>query len=85
MNGFYNTVMPFATLTMPVVIPLRMNGFYNHVGGNNVPLVGGCHTAPNERLLQLNPKPIQRRHRVVIPLRMNGFYNNDEIATWTTT
>ncbi|MBQ6097165.1 MAG: hypothetical protein IJK99_05395, partial [Bacteroidales bacterium] len=35
-----------------VVIPLRMNGFYNNGGNWYTPSFTRCHTAPNERLLQ---------------------------------
>ena len=62
-------------LTGKVVIPLRMNGFYNLMPTLRCSSAESCHTAPNERLLQLPTHFRCRASYVVIPLRMNGFYN----------
>ena len=53
MNGFYNRTRPYLReMEVQVVIPLRMNGFYNLAEVSNPSLMACCHTAPNERLLQ---------------------------------
>ena len=61
-----------------VVIPLQMKGFYNSTTSALNGTITGCHTSPNERLLQ----HFDRAHFivkfvVVIPLQMKGFYNNE--------
>ena len=53
MNGFYNNRVVELPRDYKVVIPLRMNGFYNQPGGGGTLAIQSCHTAPNERLLQL--------------------------------
>ena len=58
-----------------------MNGFYNSHSVSASVFSLSCHTAPNERLLQLvDLSGLPAGIYVVIPLQMNGFYN-----TYTTT
>ena len=65
-------------LSLKVVIPLQMNGFYNRETPRPPSYLVCCHTAPNERLLQhISPRRMGCSLHVVIPLQMNGFYNGN--------
>ena len=59
-----------------VVIPIQTIGFYNWSGWDFHPPLFGCHTHPNDRLLQHAVKALkQSAWRVVIPIQTIGFYN----------